>query len=38
VEFVARRMLSGPSPYPELDGRPDVQVLLGSPLFVALAD
>lgn len=38
VDFVARRLLSGPSPYPELDGRPGVQVLLGSPLYVALTD
>jgi hypothetical protein len=38
VEFVARRLLAGPSPYPELDARPDMQMLLGSPLYVALAD
>ncbi|MGW3465844.1 DUF7019 family protein [Streptomyces olivaceoviridis] len=38
VEFVARRLLSGPSPYPELDARPGMRVLLGSPLYVALAD
>jgi hypothetical protein len=38
VEFLARRLLSGPSPYPELDARPGMQVLLGSPLYVALAD
>lgn len=38
VEFVARRLLAGPSPYPEIDGRPDLRVLLGSPLYVALAD
>jgi len=38
VEFVARRLLTGPSPYPELDARPGMKVLLGSPLYVALAD
>lgn len=36
VEFLAKRLLWGPSPYPELgDGR---SVLLGSPLYVALVD
>jgi hypothetical protein len=38
VEFVARRLLTGPSPYPEIDGRPGMRVLLGSPLYVALSD
>ncbi|GAB3934293.1 hypothetical protein GCM10027614_07040 [Micromonospora vulcania] len=38
VEFLAKRLLSGPSPYPELDGRPGMSVLLGSPLYVALVD
>jgi len=38
VEFIAKRLLSGPSPYPELDGRDGMTVLLGSPLYVALAD
>jgi hypothetical protein len=38
VEFLARRLLTGPSPYPEIDGRTDLRVLLGSPLYVALAD
>lgn len=38
VEFLAKRLLSGPSPYPELDGRPGMTVLLGSPLYVALVD
>ena len=37
-EFLAKRLLSGPSPYPELDGRPGMTVLLGSPLYVALVD
>ncbi|WP_329558554.1 SAVMC3_10250 family protein [Streptomyces uncialis] len=36
VEFLAKRLLSGPSPYPELHG--DRTVLLGTPLYVALAD
>ncbi len=38
VEFVAKRLLYGPSPYPELDPAPDMTVLLGSPLYVAQAD
>ncbi|MBM0278986.1 DUF7019 family protein [Micromonospora tarensis] len=38
VEFLAKRLLCGPSPYPELDGRPGMTVLLGSPLYVALVD
>jgi len=38
VEFVAKRMLYGPCPYPELYARDDMAVLLGSPLFVALVD
>lgn len=38
VEFVAKRLLHGPSPYPEVDPRPDMTVLVGTPLYVALAD
>ncbi|MER5756074.1 SAVMC3_10250 family protein [Streptomyces sp. NPDC002088] len=38
VEFVAKRMLYGPCPYPELYPGQDMAVLLGSPLFVALAE
>lgn len=38
VEFIAKRLLSGPSPYPELDGRPGMTVLLGSPLYIAQVD
>lgn len=38
LEFLAKRLAHGPSPYPELDAKPGMQVLLGSPLFVALAD
>ncbi|WP_405867854.1 DUF7019 family protein [Streptomyces sp. NBC_00005] len=38
VEFLAKRLLHGPSPYPELDAHHGMTVLLGSPLFVALAD
>jgi hypothetical protein len=38
MEFVAKRLRHGPSPYPELDGGRSVHVLVGSPLFVALAD
>lgn len=38
VEFVAKRLLHGPSPYPELNTGPDVAVLLASPLYVALVE
>lgn len=38
VEFVAKRLRHGPSPYPELDRGRSMNVLVGSPLFVALAD
>ncbi|MGW5642837.1 DUF7019 family protein [Saccharopolyspora sp. NPDC003752] len=38
VEFLAERLMHGPSPYPELDVHDGMAVLLGSPLFVALAD
>ncbi|MFF3316170.1 DUF7019 family protein [Streptomyces sp. NPDC003035] len=38
VEFVAKRMLHGPCPYPELVPRNDMTVLLASPLYVALVD
>lgn len=38
VEFIAKRLLCGPSPYPESDAGNDMVVLLGSPLYVALVD
>jgi hypothetical protein len=38
LEFLAKRLLHGPSPYPELDGGKELSVLLGSPLYVAQAD
>jgi len=38
VEFLAKRLLHGSSPYPELDAHDHMTVLLGSPLFVALAN
>jgi hypothetical protein len=38
LEFVAVRMLQGPCPYPEMYLQDDMAVLLGSPLYVALAD
>lgn len=38
LEFVAVRMLQGPCPYPEMYPQGDMAVLLGSPLYVALAD
>ncbi len=36
LEFVAKRLLHGPSPYQQFDR--DVTVLLGSPLYVAQTD
>ena len=38
MEFVAKRLLVGPSPYPQRDPRPGMSVLLGSPLYVAQVD
>jgi hypothetical protein len=38
VEFVAKRMLHGPCPYPELYPPGTTAVLLASPLFVALVE
>ncbi|MGX1130866.1 hypothetical protein RKD49_003056 [Streptomyces glaucescens] len=38
VEFVAKRMLHGPCPYPEFFPGRAMSVLLGSPLYVALVD
>ncbi len=38
VEFVAKRLLHGPSPYPERDPHDGMSVLLGSPLYVAHVD
>jgi hypothetical protein len=38
LEFVAKRLAYGPSPYPELDPREGMNVLVGSPIFVALGD
>jgi hypothetical protein len=38
LEFVAKRMLHGPCPYPELYPEGDMAVLLGSPLYVAVAE
>lgn len=38
IEFVAKRLVSGPCPYPELYPAGDMTVLLGSPLYVALAE
>lgn len=38
MEFVAKRMLHGPCPYPELYPEGDMAVLLASPLYVALAE
>ncbi|MGQ7753670.1 DUF7019 family protein [Streptomyces sp. WC2508] len=38
VEFVAKRMLHGPCPYPELYPPGTTAVLLASPLFVALSE
>ncbi|TDD74228.1 hypothetical protein E1293_29870 [Actinomadura darangshiensis] len=33
VTLLAKRLLHGPSPYPELDGSDGMTVLVGSPLF-----
>jgi hypothetical protein len=38
LEFLAKRLLYGPSPYPHRDPHPAMSVLLGSPIYVALAD
>lgn len=38
LEFIAKRLRHGPSPYPELDRGRAVNVVVGSPLFVALAE
>jgi hypothetical protein len=38
LEFVAKRLAHGPSPYPELDPHQGMNVLVGSPIFVALGD
>ncbi|MGC7097439.1 DUF7019 family protein [Amycolatopsis lurida] len=37
VEFVAKRLMQGTSPYPEPNQK-EMTVLLGSPLYVAMAD
>lgn len=38
VEFLAKKLAYGPSPYPELDAHDGMTVLLATPFFVALAD
>jgi hypothetical protein len=38
LEFLAKRLLQGPSPHPEGDPRAGMQVLLATPLYAALAD
>lgn len=38
LEFLAKRLICGPNPYPERGLKPDMQVLLASPLYVALAE
>lgn len=38
IEFIAKRLLRGPSPFPEDDPPEGMSVLLGSPIYVALAD
>lgn len=38
IEFIAKRLLRGPSPFPESDPSEDMSVLLGSPIYAALAD
>jgi hypothetical protein len=36
LEFVAKRLAYGPSPYPDRDENHGMQVLLGTPLYVAM--
>jgi hypothetical protein len=38
LEFIAKTLLRGPSPCPNVDPFEDMVVLLGSPLYVALVD
>jgi hypothetical protein len=38
LEFIAKRLISGPSPYPDQDERPGMSVLLGTPLYVAMVE
>jgi hypothetical protein len=38
LEFVAKRLLHGPSPFPQRDAHDDMLVVLGSPLYVAMVD
>jgi len=38
LEFLAKRLLQGPSPYPDRDPRAGMQVVLGTPLYVAMVD
>jgi hypothetical protein len=38
LEFIAKRLKFGASPYPQRDPRPNMNVLLGTPLYVALAE
>jgi hypothetical protein len=38
LEFLAKRLLQGPSPHPDRDKRAGMQVLLATPLYVSMAD
>ncbi|MHC4696264.1 MAG: DUF7019 family protein [Planctomycetota bacterium] len=38
LEFIAKRLLHGPSPYPDRDPKPGLKVLLGTPLYVAMSE
>lgn len=38
LEFVAKRLMYGPSPYPSRDKNGDMKVLLGTPLYVAMSE
>ena len=38
LEFVAKRLAYGPSPYPQRDKNDGMKVLLGTPLYVAMSE
>lgn len=38
IEFIAKRLLHGPSPFPESDPSKEMSVLLGSPIYAALVN
>ncbi|MFY9620903.1 MAG: SAVMC3_10250 family protein [Pyrinomonadaceae bacterium] len=38
IRFMAKKLLYGPSPYPDRDSRSDMSVLLATPIYVALEE